>query len=145
MIADAGAGGIRHPDFIGIAAADCHATAGTCIVVPFSVLVAVETPALILEEGEDEARSNRAGSLPDSDGQVVGAALDSDWDRIDLHIVVPLSDDLPIQVGDKTLISSDVERYGSIAVQVEEGLEGDQPADWRGVSLVVPDPESARA
>lgn len=73
------------------------------------------------------------------------AALGSDWDRIDLHIVVPLSDDFPIQVGDKTLIGSDVERYGSIAVQVEEGLEGDQPADWRGVSLVVPDPESARA
>ena len=73
------------------------------------------------------------------------AALGSEWDRIDLHIVVPLSDDLPIQVGDKTLIGSDVERYGSIAVQVEEGLEGDQPADGRGVSLVVPDPESARA
>ena len=75
----------------------------------------------------------------------MGAALGSQRHRVDLDIVFTLRDDLAIEVGDETLVGSDVEGHWAVAVEVEERLEGDLPSDWGSVSLVVPDPESARA
>lgn len=73
------------------------------------------------------------------------AAFGTERDGINLDVVITLSNDLAIKVGDKTLISSDVECHRSVAVEVEEGLEGDKPTDRRSISLIVPDPESARS
>ena len=43
------------------------------------------------------------------------------------------------------MVGSDVEGHWAVAVEVEERLECDLSSDWGSVSLVVPDPESARA
>jgi hypothetical protein len=52
---DARASGVGHPYFSDVASTDCDALAGASIVVPFTVFVAVETSALILENGKDES------------------------------------------------------------------------------------------
>ncbi len=73
----------------------------------------------------------------------MASAFGLEGDRIDSYVVVALSDYLSIQIGDEALVCSDIERDRPIAVDVEEGLEGDSPPYWRLVALICPNPESA--
>jgi hypothetical protein len=56
-----------------------------------------------------------------------------------------LGDNLSVEVSHEALISCNIQRNRTIAVNVEQGLKGDGPPDGSRVTLIVPDPKGVIA